>query len=740
MHPFVPAAAPKSLPSWLPATLIMLGVALAYGNVLRAPFVFDDLSAVSTNATIHQFSTALHPPADGSPATGRPLLNLSYAVNYALGRNNVEGYRLINFFIHSAAALALFGLLRRTFANTVMPAAVKAQAGTLALLTALLWALHPLQTESVTVIAQRAESLCGLLYLLTLWCFARASDGPGPWLALSVVACVAGMASKEVMATAPLTVLLYDRAFVAGSFAAAWRQRRGYYLALAASWLLLGWLSFAGSGTRGVSAGLGLGLSWWSYLLTQCRAIMLYLGLSFWPHPLVLDRGADVVPGWTAVWWQGLAVLALLGGTGWALVRRPAWGFAGAWFFLILAPSSSFIPIVSQTIAEHRMYLSLAAVIAVIIVLLARWLAPRVVLAAALAAIAAAGVATHVHNRIYLDEQGLWEDVLRHYPRHARALNNLGRVHFRAGRIDAAIPLYQGAARLEPLNPHPPYNLGLAFLETGRLNEAAAAFAEAIRLMPAYTLAHFNLGVVLTKLDRAAEALPHFVTAIRLEPGRAGMNFEYGVALQRLGRFAEAGEVYARVLAADSDHVQARSNLGVVLFQQQAIDAAIQQFNVALRLDPSLVEVHFNLALALAAQGRVADALKHYEIAARLDPRHPGVQLNLGIALGQAGRLPEAITHLGEAVRLQPDSARAHANLAVALAENGRPQEALPHYERAAALEPKNPQAHCDLAYTLLVLRRPAEARAHLETALRLQPGFPPAQTMLREAFGVQPP
>ncbi|MEI6051527.1 MAG: hypothetical protein WCQ44_02395 [Opitutaceae bacterium] len=295
---------------------VVLLVVLVYAPSLRVPFLFDDADAVLRNPTIRRLDGAvLHPPADGSTTTGRPVVNISYALNYALSGEEVWSYHVLNVLIHALAALALLGLMRRTLV-ALDPSALRFQPA-LAGLVALLWALHPLQTETVICIAQRTEALGGLFYLVTLYAFARALADPNNvsrgWLLLSVAACLIGMASKEVMVTAPVLVLLYDRTFFSRSFAAAWRERRVFYFALAATWLLLIGLVLQNGGSRGVAAGFGLGLSSWSYLLKQAEGIVHYLRLSAWPHPLVLDYGTAVPASLAEVWWQGGVVLALLG-------------------------------------------------------------------------------------------------------------------------------------------------------------------------------------------------------------------------------------------------------------------------------------------------------------------------------------------------------------------------------------------------------------------------------------------
>jgi protein O-mannosyl-transferase len=184
---------------------------------------------------------------------GRPVVNLSLALNYALGGSNVWGYHALNLAIHIIlAGLTLFGVVRRTLLRPALRERFSPSAARLALVVAVLWTAHPLQTEAVTYVSQRCESLMGLFYLLTLYCFVRGADSQrcGWWFTLSVVACLLGMATKEVMVTAPLLVLLYDRTFVTGSFRKAWTRHRRLYLSLAGTWLLLGYL-MAGLHYRG---------------------------------------------------------------------------------------------------------------------------------------------------------------------------------------------------------------------------------------------------------------------------------------------------------------------------------------------------------------------------------------------------------------------------------------------------------------------------------------------------------
>lgn len=550
---------------WL-AAVIVAAVALVYWPTLRAPFLFDDLDAILRNPTIRQLESldSLSPPTNGSTTTGRPVVNLSFALNFAISGENPWSYHALNLLIHAAAALTLFGLVRRTLNSPALRGRFGPAASKLAFFSALLWAVHPLATESVSCAAQRTESLSGLFYLLTLYGFARGIEAPR-WFALSSAACLLGMATKEILVTAPLVALLYDRTFFAGSFAGAIRARAKIHLCLAATWLVLLVLVARAGGTRGSAAGFALGISAWNYLLTQCEALVLYLKLTVWPHPLVLDYGTAVVHSPTEVWWQGLLVLALLGATIVALVRRPLLGFAGAWCFLILAPSSSFIPLVTQTIAEHRMYLPLAGLLVLLTLGLHHLLGNRTGLALVSVTLLA-GAAAFARNRDYASEIQLWQDNVAHRP-HARVLTALGVALVHAGRPAEALPCFERALILDPSHLSALRNRALALLQLGRATEAAAILA----------------------------ALP------AREPGEAAEMFALGNAFVREKKFAEAAAAYARTLALEPDHAAAHANLGNIRLLEGRVPEAIAEYETVLRLRPDDARARENLQLAREA-------------------------------------------------------------------------------------------------------------------------------------------
>jgi hypothetical protein len=493
---------------------LVLGSLAAYLGSFRGPFLYDDRGSVIDNPTIRQWSTAFRPLATGWPVSGRPILNASFAANYAFSGLDTHGYHATNWMIHTGAGLLLFGLCRRILLRVP---SLAASATCVAWATALFWTLSPLQTESVTYISQRAESLMGLCYLGCLYGFIRAYGNGATslgWAAVSVAACFAGIGCKEVMLTAPVVALVCDRVFVAGGWRAALAARRGYYSALGGSWVLLGILMLT-TGMRGGTVGFGSGIAWWAYAVTQFRAIATYLRLSFWPSPLLFSYGLTLGgPFWPLVI-DAVLVLGLAGISVVGAARGSKLGFLGIWYFAILAPTSSIVPVSTELMAEHRVYLSLAAVACLVAIaghfLLGRLggmigggarLAAFLGVGATVAVAAAEIGATRSRNEVYSSVYALWADTVAKSPDDAGARNNLGN----------------------------------ALVESGRLDEAIEQFGAASRLSPGYSDPHLNLGNVLTRMGRDAEAVTEYRLALPGNPGDANVLYNLGQALRKDGR------------------------------------------------------------------------------------------------------------------------------------------------------------------------------------------------------------
>ncbi len=593
------------------ALLIAIGTA-AYSSSFRGVFVFDDVKEIGVNPAIRH----LWPPGEamfGGPGLPRrPLPYYTFAIDYALHGTDVWGYHAVNLAIHLAAGLALFGVIRRTLRMPRVPTRFAAVADQLALAAALIWVVHPLQTQAVTYVYQRMESLMGLIYLLTLYCFVRSATSPRPrlWLEAAVACCAAGMGTKEVMVTAPMLVLWYDRVFVARSWGEILRRRCLFYAAMAATWPLLYVVVRCQAYRYGEFSGPVR--TPFEYALSQPAVILHYLRLTFFPRGQCLfDYWPDATSAAEIVI-PGIIVSLLVAATGWCMFRRPALGFAAGSFFLILAPTSSIVP-VRDLAFEHRMYLSLSAV-AVMVVLGGYVLTDRFwshlpdarrrkFRALSVASIVLALAATtYARNTVYSSYVGMWRDVMQKSPHNWEAYYNFGSGLLRVQRDAEAVPPLRQAlvvAQAFPLLHHTPSfcqihnNLGIALAATGRAEEARRHYETAINMQPIYAPSYLNLGNLLCSKDprRAREC---YEKAIALNPA-------YTVAYVNLGALLgktdpEAAYRYLQTaLALDPENAGALSNIGGVLEERGNLPEALEQYERALTIDPSLVKTRENI-------------------------------------------------------------------------------------------------------------------------------------------------
>jgi Tfp pilus assembly protein PilF len=600
-----PATAPATprFQVLLPVLVISLALGAAYLNSFRVPFLMDDDGAVLKNPSVRNLSKlgAVLWPAETMTTAGRPLLNLSFAVNYALNAESVAGYHAMNLAVHVFASLALFGVVRRTLTLPRWSPGLREAAPVVAGVAALWWGLHPLQTASVTYISQRAEALMGLGYLLTLYAFMRVATGfvnLTAWRVLAVTACAAGMAIKEPMSTAPVLVLLYDRIFISGSFRECWRRHGGVHFGLALTWILLAALMATHThSARGIGATEAV--TSWLYALTECKVVVRYLGLTLWPHPQVFDYGPGILvsgPAAALPWMVALA--ALLAGTVLVWRRSPPLGFLAGAFFLILAPTSTVVPVTFQPMAENRLYLPLAAVIVAAVLAVHRMAGRRTwMVGAAVAAVLLA--LTIRRNGDYASEQRIWEDNLTKQSGNWRAHYSLALIYSKLpGREADATEQFAATVRLRPDHADAQSNLaGMLLNQPGRLEEAMAHGEAALRLNPNHVFAHANLGLALLNFPaRQGEALEHLTAAVRLAP----------------------------------DDVEARSTLANALSGIPGrLNDALVEYEAAIRLRPNQADLHNNYAGVLFQLGRRADARRELETAVRLDPNYADARSNL---------------------------------------------------------------------------------------------------------------
>ena len=660
------------VPSWVGTVVCLVLIAaaafIAYSNSFGGTFVLDDELSISGNRLLKAIDSG-HGLAAFVFADTRPTVNATIALNYCLGGLDVWGFHLLNVSVHALAGMTLFGLTRWTLRTRRLKRTFGRAAPPLALAVALVWAMHPIQTASVTYIIQRAEAMMGLFYLLVLYCLVRGHfdrHWRWAWYAGAIVACLLGAGAKQVIATVPLVAILYDRVFLARTWGFLWRRRKWLYLGLTGGWVVI--IVLLQLHAVGDSAGFGVkAIAWWQYGLSQFGVIVKYLALTFWPADLCLDFAWPTARTAMAIVPQALAVLALLGASFWALWRRPAAGLVGLAFFLILAPTSSIMPI-QDLLFPHRMYLPLACVVAAVVpggwtlvrkanAGLSKTLAPAfwVLLGVVLLA---EGYFTFDHNCVYRSSSEVWQDVVDKRPDNDRAW----------------------------------YNLGNCLRESGRNAEAVAAYKTGLTrytdcpsVHPGKHEIENNLGQSLANLGRTVDALTHYREAVRLDPKYAPARSNLGKTLCDMGPeyWPEAETELQRCVTDSPKAVEGWYNFGVLRHKQGRKDEARTMYVKAVSLQPDLAVAHNNLGALLSEEGKDVEAIEEFRLAIRYQPRNEGAQYNLGFLLAKGGQFKEALGPLREAVKLRPVYPQAHHDLAMVEANLKDFASAMRHFETA---------------------------------------------------------
>lgn len=576
---------------WLAASVFVLAL-FAYGNSYPGAWIFDDPYTIPANPGIG----VLWPPAKafdappGSPAAGRPLTALSFNLNAAVSGLNPAAFRFVNVTIHGANALLLFMLLRRLLAR--LPR-WRIDAPVVAWMTATLWAVHPLNTSSVTYISQRAESLMTLFFLaslLALACLGERGRSRG-WSVVALGAAWCAVLAKDVGAMLPLLVVPFERAFFSATWRDAWDKRKRLFAAmLVPAWLFLG-IIYLSDPRQGTVRFDYQGITSWTYLCTQASAIVMYVRKVFWPDPLVLDYGWPIVSAWNE-WVPQAAVLSAVFASGlWCMVRRPAIGFPVVLFFAVLAPSSSVIPVVTEIMAEHRMYLPSAVVLTAAVLLVTAGLRRitggerRALRCAVVLCVMASGMLlgrTITQNALYRDPVVMW----------------------------------QYNSEVTPMNRRSHFNLGHELRVRGRYPEAIAAFGRALRCSPDYPDAHAGMSYAWYDAGDYRQALPYAEEAVRLEPQDPEHYFTLAMIRARAGdREAALATVRSGLLVdPDSDRLKKAAVVVYFLFDQpeEALNQLAYWANQP-RSSPAFI--------ALAAE--LADTAGKHDLARALRSRLP---------------------------------------------------------------------------------------------------------------------
>ncbi len=737
------------------AVILISGLAAAYAWSLRGEFLWDDDLHITANPTIVG-PLGLTEIWTSAKALYFPLVLTNFWVQHALWGLEPMGYRIVTLAWHIGAAL----LLWRVLSQLRVPGAW---------LGAALWALHPVQVESVAWICELKNTQSAVFFLTaaSAWiCWLESGGRRGKCYWLALLCAVLAILSK------PSTVMLP----VALGLCAWWLRGRLVWSELlrlapffslsaaAAGWTI--WEQKFNSGAIGPE---------WDQTLPERfaiagKALWFYLGKLVWPEPLVFIYPRWDVAAEGAVAYLGAAAALALGAfllwRGRAGRLRPVL-LATAYFVALLFPVLGFFSVYFfrySFVGDHFQYLASMGPLALLGAGLARLLPRRWPLVGS-TLVLALGLATARHTTVFQSSERLWRDTVAKNPaaimawlnladtlaqqqrhdeaiktfRHALtlhpddpyALNDLGCELTLIGQVAEAIPLLERSLAVKPAHPEALSNYGNALRAAGRSAEAIAAYRKALELKPSYTAALNNLGAELAESGRPAEALEVFEAALQRKANDAGTLDNLGGALRHLGRFEEAIARHREALAVKPDFAEAHANLALTLLAKGAPLEALPLFERAIALKPTLVSAYGHQARALAALGRRPEAVALLRQAVERNPESFEARLNAGTLLAEGGDPQSALSFFEAATRLAPGYAPGHLNLGNALAALQRWSDASAAFARAVELQPRVALARVQLAIALVNSQRLAEAVPHFEAALQLE-----ARPEWHEQFG----
>ena len=601
-----------------------------------------------------------------------PLTWLSLMLDYELYGTNPRGYHLTNVALHILNVLFLFLILKWLTGSLWRSAFVAA-----------LFALHPLNVESVAWAVERKNVLSTFFWLLTLLAYSNYSMLPTLSRYLLLVLFFGlGLMTKPMLVTLPCVLLLLDYWPLGRLDFGQSKDSRSVQLrasSLSGSLRMLPHVVILEKVPLFILSGVA------AYMTSlSAQRIGTTISTEFVPiklriaHGLVsyLSYGAKMVwPQNLAVFypyphdvpvWQSAGAAALLIGISLLVFRwaRKAPYLVTGWLWYL----GTLLPVIGlkqmglwPAMADRFAYVPLIGLFIMIAwgipELLARYPFKRIVLP-----LAAAGISVSLMLVSCLQVRYWRNSVL----------------------------LYEHALAVTENNYLAHNNLGTVLEKIGKLDEATVHYAEAVRIKPDYAVAHNNLGEIKARQGMVKEAMSHYYQALKSKPDYAKPYNNLGIELAKQGKLQEAVFYLSQAIEIEPSYADGHCNLGAVLVRQGKIEEAITHFSEALRIDPNFARAYNNLGEAFFRRGELHKAAFHFSQALEIEPSYVDGHCNLGAVLARQGKMDEAITHFSEALRLNPSSVAALNNMGVTLAHQGKFQAAMDYFSRALQLEPDN--------------------------------------------------
>jgi protein O-mannosyl-transferase len=660
---------------------LFIGFAI-YSNTFRSPFVFDDLTAITgnPNGRLKELSWEGLSKVLNGAAANRPVPMLSFALNYFFNQYRVVGYHAVNILIHVLNGFLLFVFVRKTLVLSIGEGSeispIRSRA--IAFFCALIWLVHPLQTQSVTYVYQRMNSMAALFYLLSILCYVngricqRPPGSESQWagnlrknaviyFVSSIIFGLLALGSKEISATLPFFIILYEWSFFQNQ-GKGWLKKNAVWIVLAfIPGMVLFWItvSLEDPGSRYAN------VSQWNLLpadrlLTSSRVVVYYLSLLVFPHPSRLNLDYDfplsfsLIDPWTTLP-SAILILLLIGLAVFSIRRYRLLFFCVIWFLGNLAIESTVIPL-QDIIFEHRLYLPSMILGLPLLVFIDRrvknlWIPGLVICLTAVVF----SYWTYQRNKVWQNEMSLWADNVKKSPNKARPHNNLGLAFQNQGNIEKALFHYTTASQLDPTSYVAHNNLGNIYMDQGNLEKAFFHLSGALKIRPGYSNARINMGRYYYLKGDSKTALDH----------------------------------YSKVLAANPLNEVAHNNAGNILVQQEKLDEAKHHFLRAMEINPHYIDPVIGFGHLLVKNNKLQGGIGYFQKALDIDPGNYLAHFSLGNVFLNIGNLEKAIYHLKEVIARQPEFAMAYNNLAVAFEGKGLKEESVEHYRKALKIDPQ---------------------------------------------------
>ena len=687
--------------------LLVFGL-VAYSTSFTAAFQYDDFHHILSNKALLDLTDLGRIFHYGK---GRFLPYLSLAINYRISKFDPVSYHIFNFFVHYIATIFLYFLFLEIMDTPAMQGVeLKRTKRIGAFLVGGIFFLHPLQTESVTYVIQRAESMAGMFYLASLFFYmkARRTGRRGGVLGYAILAGIAAVCaafSKETAVTLPVMIVVFELFFFNTSIKDLLRTKLFLFILVPAAVILL--LKLKPLIRTGFlhDPGPGMGFTRKQYLLTQFCVLVTYLRLFFWPVGQNIDWDYPLASNFFALktFSSFLFLLMLLVLAFYAHRKLLLLSLSIVAFFVTLAPTSSVIPL-RDVIFEHRMYLAVAFLAMgcaqVFFYGLERFreISPRtqaiVPIGSILVLLTLLSGLTHARNQVWLSELSLWADAVRKSPNKARVRNNYGRGLYALKNTvsEEAKREFETAIRLSPGWAVPYHNLALCYFQEGDYLQAITLDLEALERMPTYKEVLYQLGRSYRKLGQWDNARLYLERLIKLSPGSeyikayidlldvylemglgdqalhlAGemvqmpdglvpLDYYRGLAFYKLNDMSQAKFYFVKQTQQESQRLSSYLMLGQIQYQAKEYDKAEMTFRQALQEQEWSVEAHYNLAILLERNGRFLKASEHLEKVLEVAPFSIDAAVRLIILYHRLENPTKQTERLRKLLRLHPSS------------------------------------------------------------------------------------